>query len=101
MSAIASAVASLVGLAGVAIGYVTLSHISELHAKGELNKLQSLIRSTMLTNALVGFVIFAGLVLFGPTVLELFGEEFAASSDVLMILAAKGLLDITFLYVPG
>ena len=99
--AVASQVASLIALAGHAIGYVALPYISEFHEKGEVSRLESLVQWTILVNLVAGLAAWGGLAVLGHTILGWFGEEFEAGTTVLMILAAQNLLIGSFLAVGG
>lgn len=69
--------------------------ISELNIRGESVRLQAALRGTATLAALPGGLLLAVLVLFGADVLELvFGESYAAASDVLVILSAGYLVNL-------
>jgi O-antigen/teichoic acid export membrane protein len=95
----ASQFAVLVIFGQTSVSFVMAPMIAELHARGEQDRLQLLLRSVFKANAAVTLPVLAGLVILGPWLIRAYGTAYVTAYPVLVILcfasAVVGLVGAT------
>ena len=86
--------ASLVSFTLMAVNMPLAPAVAKLHAKGERERLQSLVTKSARVALLGSLPIALGMILFGRWVLLIFGREFTGGSTVLAILSAGQLVNV-------
>ncbi len=86
--AAASRVAGIVGLGIAAVNTISAPLISELYSTGDQQRLQRMITIGARGMLVMTFITAMVLIIFGNSILGLFGDEFVAGEDALFILLA-------------
>ena len=91
--AIATRVALLVPMVLTAVNMVVSPKFAALHHKGEIEKTEELLGKSLKLLAAVSLVVFITMVLFGNTVLGVFGNSYVEASGLLTILVCGQLIN--------
>jgi len=89
----ATKTAALVSFVLVAVNAIAAPMISELHAKGDRDKLQKMVSAAARWMFWPSLGVTLGLILFGGVILGLFGSEFVAGWESLLLLALGQLVN--------
>ncbi|MBC7894863.1 MAG: oligosaccharide flippase family protein [Cytophagaceae bacterium] len=84
----ASSLTLLLNFGQMSVNFVAAPMIADFHARGRTHELQRMVRLVMAASAIVTVPVLLGLVLFGHSILRLYGPTFDAAYPVLMVLAA-------------
>jgi O-antigen/teichoic acid export membrane protein len=93
---LASQISNLLRIAGASIVYVTLPYVADLHARGDTEKLNKVVKWAVGVGTVLGVAGFLGVLLLGRYVLAWFGEGFGEGYAVLLILSAVWVIDASF-----